>query len=890
MENIKEILKVQGFNENDLVGFGIKDAVMPKPHDWHVQRKSIGQVIRKIESDQRKNENYYISHAIHSGKRYKYQKHDYCEIVELVIDIDYGEHHKQKSIFDTKEEALRAAGKLPMATLIIHTGGGLQVHYRFKCRYKLPEYQERYENLSKRLADYISADSCHATGHTFRLAFTTNYKKGAPVRPVEIEELNPHIEHSIEDLEEWCEKHGVPKSSISKPKAKSKISRGRKMKTRKKNPGRDRSALVYKTIERIVRKHPEVTEKEACDHLKNNSLYNHYVAKKGREMARMFFKQDFRRIKYKLTSARIPKPPNEVVKLKHEPGITTQLYKARKLFDKKVFDTNNPRMTMSLALMERLYLSGKKSILNFPCASGKTTAAIILAAAYAAPDNRMWVVTQKVQDVKRIAEQLCEIGADALEWHGRVPDCPVPREEFVSKKAKGLCGSCADKCTAQHKYLSKTPWDNEDCSILVTTHSHWQAAISNEKIGPSVKFVIVDEAPALMEYFVLDDEIESNILSLFKDSAEFACAFKEDLAFIKRMCKDGGCHKIPSLNIIRKSRKINQYIHKLLQGESISVELFGQIKSFINFFNTDEIYGMSELVNGKFKTTFIRGEVDLRTPIPHMVLDGSALMNDVYWEGFKIYECEDLKQKYPNTTIDVVDENPSKTKLRTRECFDVLLAKVQQSIEAHPHVLESKAPVVIFRNKKITNDKELAENVESLHKMIGGMELPLIDMCRGEHIGSNKAQDAVFCAVGMSLFNTISYYVLRTALVTHSEITPERIWKVLFNVPSMKSNGGFADFDIQQTYCRTVVVDLYQTIMRGCVRINPEAHYNVVCVINGPEIFQILSNELEGATFNYEHSDVVKALLEGKSDTAIQRESGIKRERLMNLKIQLNLS
>ena len=890
MKNIKEILEVQGFNENDLVGFGIKDAVMPKPYDWNLYRKSIGEVIRKIENDQRKNENYYISHAIHSGKRYKYQKHDYCEIVELVIDIDYGEHHKQGSIFDTKEEALRAAGKLPMPTLIIHTGGGLQVHYRFKCRYALPEYQERYEDLSKRLADYISADSCHATGHTFRLAFTTNYKKGAPERLVEIEELNPHIEYSIEDLEEWCEKHGVPKVSISKSKAKSKRSKGRKMKTRKKSSGRDRSYLVFNEIERIVRKHPEVTEKEAYDHLKNKLMYNHYVAKKGRAMARTFFKQDFRRIKYKLTSARIPQPPNEIVKLKYNPDISKELHSTRRIFDEKIFDTFTPRLTMSLALMEQLYLSGEKSILNFPCASGKTTAAIILAATYATPDNRMWIVTQKVQDVKRIAEQLREIGADALEWHGRVPDCPVPREEFVSKKAKGLCGSCADKCTAHHKYLSKTPWDNEDCSILVTTHSHWQAAISNEKIGSSVKFVIVDEAPALMEYFVLDDEIEGSILSLFKDSAEFACAFKEDLAFIKRMCQDGGCHKIPSLNIIRKSRKINQYIHKLLQGENISVELFGQIKSFINFFNTDEIYGMSENVNGKSKTTFIRGEVDLRTPIPHMVLDGSALMNDVYWEGFKIYECEDLKQKYPNTTIDVVDENPSKTKLRTRECFDVLLTKVQQSIEAHPYVLESKAPVVIFRNKKITNDKELAENVESLRKMVEGMELPLIDMCRGEHIGSNKAQDAVFCAVGMSLFNTISYYVLRTALVTHSEIASERIWKIVFNVPSMKNNGGFADFDIQQTYCRTVVVDLYQTIMRGCVRINPEAHYNVVCVINGPEIFQILSNELEGATFNYEHSDVVKAILAGMSDTEIKREYDIKRNGLANLKAQLNLS
>ena len=601
--------------------------------------------------------------------------------------------------------------------------------------------------------------------------------------------------------------------------------RNRKIR-RKKSTGEDRSNQLFTIIEEMIEAKPDITEKEVHKRLKDKRLYNHYVAKGGRKSAREYFRQDFRRIKYKQINSRIPAPPNEVVKLAymHEP--TEELKATRKLFNKKVFDTGTPRLDISLSLMEELYLNGEKSILNFPCASGKTTAAIILAATYASSKNRMWIVTQKVQDVKRIAEQLRSLGANALEWHGRVEDCPVPRKMLVTKKAKEFCTICTKKCTAHHKYIAKSPWDNEDCDILVTTHSHWQATISYEKFNSSIKFVIVDEAPGLMEYFTIDEEIREDILSLFKYNARLASYFKTDLDKVKHKCDDGGCHRIDSFDCIRKSQEISQCIHKLLEDEKISLELFGLIKSFISFFNSEEIYAMTQRLGNDYKTTFIRGEVDLRTDIPHMVLDGSALMNDVYWEGFKIYECDDLKQRYPHTTIDVVDDNPSKVKLRRSETFNSLLEKVKESIEKHPSVLKDKAPVIIFRNKELSNDKELLNNIQSLQEMVSQMGLPLIDMCRGEHIGSNRAQDAVLCAIGMSLFNDIAYYVLRTALVTHSGIGAKRIWKIRFNYPNLK-NGGFADAEIQQTYCRSVVVDLYQTIMRGCVRLNPEAHYNV---------------------------------------------------------------
>jgi len=885
MFNIKDILVVQGFRNDDLVRFAIKDATMPNGYNWNQNSYSIDRVIREL-ANQKNHLNYYISHARHSGGNFT--KKNFSEIVEMVIDIDYGPYHNKPSEYDTKTEALAAAMKLPKPTMVIHTGGGLQVHYRFRSRLKLPEYQKRFEQVSQDLAYHIGADSCYATGHTFRLTFTKNHKAKAPVRDVEIEEVNKNVDYTLEELEQWCTDHGVKKYTKATPKTKNK--RNRKMK-RKKPIGEDRSAQLFRMMERMIQAKPDIKEKEVFNFLKTKPIYNHY-SEKGK-ISKTLFKQDFRRIKTKITKCRIPNPPNKVVKLKYEDNDLKELMPTKEIFDEKVYQTND-RIKMSLSLMEQLYLAEGKSILNFPCASGKTSAAIILAARYAAQKNRMWIVTQKVKNVKEIAEHLRDMGANAIEWHGWNDECPTPWKEFMKKKAKKSCSECQEKCTASHKYLSKTPWDNEEYDILVTTHSHWQATVASEKFNSSVKFVIVDESPTFMEYYTLDKAAINSISDIFKYNKELVCDFRNEINFIRNMCRDRWCHEIPKLNSIRKSREINQCIYKMLHEGEISSEKFEQVRSFINFFNTEEIYAMLERSDGEYKLKFIRGVVDLRTSVPHMVLDGSALMSDVYWEGFNIYECDELKQAYSNTTIDIIGGNPSKSFLSDKKHFNDLQKVTIESIKKHHHVLVSKAPVVIFRNKELDNDEKLKENINQLHAQVEELGLVLVDMCRGEHIGSNRGRHAVLCAIAMGLFNPTSYYVLRTALSTHSDIPADRIWRYKFGKPTdkpkMKTNGGFADFEIQQTYCRSVVVDLYQTIMRGCVRVEPTAHYNVVCVLSGPEIIDILKRELPKATFNFELAEVITALYAGKSDTEIKNEFKIGRDRLENLKESLNIS
>lgn len=200
--------------------------------------------------------------------------------------------------------------------------------------------------------------------------------------------------------------------------------RNRKIR-RKKSTGEDRSAQLSRIMEKMIEAKPNITEKELFKYLKNKPIYDYYSknGKKGKQL----FKKCFRQIKYTMYKGKIPNPPNTVKKLKYDGNISEELMATKKAFDERIFQTND-RIEISLSLMERLYLSGEKSILNFPCASGKSTAAIILAATYASPENRMWIVTEKVQDVCCIATNLKVLGANAVEWHGRPSYCQHPKK------------------------------------------------------------------------------------------------------------------------------------------------------------------------------------------------------------------------------------------------------------------------------------------------------------------------------------------------------------------------------------------------------------------------------------------------------------------------------
>lgn len=862
--DIEDFFKAAGFRNEDTIIHASKDS---SGRFWRPVPQTVENYADYIQNTVAlPKHNFYYSHATHCGEvneRYiAILKEDFFnEIVCLVIDIDYGVHHHD-AFYKDLPEARTAAAILPRPTVVIHSGGGLQLVYRFRNRLNGLEGRSRYKAVYRTMGGQVHSDSCQGIGHCFRLPFTVNYKDGVEPRSVEILEMNPSVDYTLEELEKYCREHHF--SGPSQGKVKASLIAVKKARKKKRKTGPDNSKDAFFQIDSLLNLFPNMQERYLMAKLKTKPCYEHY-RKFGKDADKRC-RQDIRRIRIKLTKEKRPSPPNKVKKLKYENELVSELVCQKRSLFNEIYDTSaNERITIALSLMEKLYLDRKKAILNFPCASGKSTSAMIIASAYASSENRFWIVTKKIEEVRHIAKNLRQLGTNVQEWHGRPRECSVDYYEFLKARKGEFCRKCAAPCTAQKKYVSRDIWDYPEADILVTTHAHWAAAVIQDKIPSSVKYVIVDESPSLMEFFLLNQEKMDSFRNLFSENKKLLDIFDVDITFLRNMLSDGGCKRIPQLSTLFSSEDIRKCLYKLLDDEKIAPETFEQMQIFLDFFSSSEIYGMQEFQNGRWNMTFIRGQVNLHTKIPHILLDGSALMSDVKWEDFSIYTCGELKQEYPNTTVEVINGNPSKTFLANPENFSLLAERVLRTCETNTNLL-------LFHNKELDRDTVLKENITRLRdELRNRAHVNLIEMNRGEHIGSNKGRLAQVTAVCMSLFNNIAYYVLRTALVTHSDVLSENIWNERFKYPAMKRNGGFSFPALQLSYCRAIAIDLYQTIMRGCIRDNPSERYKVICILSGLDIITVLQEELPGAVFHYENEEIVRALLEGTSDSEIIR-------------------
>ena len=592
--SLYEVLSAQGFNENDRINF------FTKPREGNVKNESLffSDVISQLKPPP-DDLNCYLSHACHNGNTY-FHEEDYVAIPELVIDIDYGECHKKKSEFNTKEEAEAALCRLPQPTIVIHTGGGFQVHYRFSRRLG-PDCFQRYKDLAQRMIKVVGGDSCYSVGHVFRLPYTWNLKDDFPARKADVHEFNPEIEYSLEQLEVWAEKHAP--ALVKKGKTEAERIRRKKSKLKSATGmGEDRSQKCFYFIEEFLQRNHDAEERTIIAAVKNHPFYNHY-AERG-DQAEDLCRQDIRRIKRKLTEDKWPKPKNEIVLLAYNgEQPSKRLVSVKQRFDELIYLNDNPNFVATLHFLEDCYINKRQAIMDFPCGAGKTTASIELIAAYARPKNRFWFVTEKIEEVKAVAEKLRSLGVKAVEWHGRPEGvCPISRMDFKKKKAKLWCGECQSPCTAKVKYTSTDKWDNEEYDVIVTTHSHWQAAIAAEKIPACVKCVIVDEAPSLMEYYVLTPDRKASIEKFFADDPHMAEIFNSEINTIKHSLEGGDCLKVMIRNTTKHKADICKYAYKRWVQELFSTEELDELLTFLNFFACDgEVYGMIERPDGVYK-------------------------------------------------------------------------------------------------------------------------------------------------------------------------------------------------------------------------------------------------------------------------------------------------
>lgn len=347
---------------------------------------------------------------------------------------------------------------------------------------------------------------------------------------------------------------------------------------------------------------------------------------------------------------------------------------------------------------------------------------------------------------------------------------------------------------------------------------------------------------------------------------------KTDMIAVQQLLADHGCRRISQLKY--DFAEISRYLFMQFHKRAISVEAFEFALEFCQFFGRNHnIFGIMKDQHYEF----IAGTVVLETSVQTIILDGSAKLQNTKWNGFSIIECDQLKTSYPNTHIHCILDNPTKSKLSDKKVF-------QKIIDATDELLtKPDIDAIVFLNKNLSTEPNLARSVECLKQVLTDKKSNVILLPRGLHVGSNAGRTSQFTVVAMSLFRTVSAYALQTAIYHNEEIETERIWgeavfsgkKVL--IPKFCRDGSFADKKINLQYLKTLERDLYQAIMRGCIRENSDAEYHVIALINIPQLVNLLKIDLPECCIHFLENEVLNLYFQGYTESEIAEKTGLAR-------------
>ena len=199
----------------------------------------------------------------------------------------------------------------------------------------------------------------------------------------------------------------------------------------------------------------------------------------------------------------------------------------------------------------------------------------------------------------------------------------------------------------------------------------------------------------------------------------------------------------------------------------------------------------------------------------------------------------------------MIKANPSKNKLSKTTIAEKLKSLSEKLL--HP---EDKA--IIFQNKIPVS------SVNTLKEFADKKGVSYVVMQRGEHIGSNSGKQCNKAIIAMSIFTTIPDYALKASIVNDKEIPGEDIFDSYRerNYPAY-GRDGFRNKDINQQFILAVERDLYQAIMRGCIRENNTDSYDVIALIESYSVIAYLMNDLPGVKILTEDDDILNLFLQG---------------------------
>lgn len=860
IKNIKHFFQLLGFRKEDLVCFGASG------HDLPFSRRlaTVKEICDECKLEDAQNYNLYYS--ISSFKTNTNSKESNVrKVFEFVLDVDYGEHHRRKQ-FQNYDSALEyIKGALPPATIVVHTGGGFHLHYKLKKPIVSAADKKKYKALALTITRHRNVDCCCSLEHLFRLPFSNNIKAGAEIRKVSILEVHPEIAYSLDDIQKTF--LGID-CTLDEPTEKDFQKHSIAIQRKTVLDSYDRSAAAFRLYMSLMNQFPTISDKVLETAVASDPvLFDHYHSD------RHAVRRDIQRARAKFAEDSLESVLS-VEKINVQGHDLSKFEGVRTLFDASVFSSRLPKIDATLSIIDKCYMERRKAILSLPCSSGKTFSALIFAAAQSSPECRFWLVSEKIESCKRNADILSRLGANVASLHGRdAAICEVPEKTFFHGNKREFCAECEHQCGAEIKYCAEEyRWDLPDADIVCCTHKHYKNALIAGELPQNLRMVIIDEAPELLEQFSFNDGDLNKIYSLLADNP-LLMEFRQDMENIKALLADHSCRKIPSVRLVQSEiDEVIRFLFMQFQRRRISVEDFDFCLEFFQFFKNNNIFGMHE----GDSYNFMAGEVNINSPVQTIILDGSAKLQSIKWNDFTILECDQLKQSYPNTTIHCILQNPTQSNLADRGNFEAIL-------NATDHHVQTNSTALLFTNKNWQDNQNLYGNISRLLRLIHQKGCSLITLSRGEHIGSNSGREADISIIAMSLFSKISTYVLRTAIVLDEEIEKDRIWNVRTTqgkttiIPRFSRDGSFFDKKINTEYLKSLERDLYQAILRGCIRDDSSAEYKVIALVSIPQLINLLKMDLPDAIINFVDNEILNLYFQGYSETKISQMTGIPR-------------
>lgn len=868
ISNLQEYFERLGFSDDDTIAIDVKPA---KAGRWQTYIWLLGEVLA-IGSDAIFAADscvYYACASFQEGSRNR-KKESVKSVKELVIDIDF------KAIdFEDRDNAEKLADvlveTLPEPTVKVHSGNGLHLHYALIDSAGNPGVdKDDFESVYKRVIEYFNSQfpnhidkSVWGCNHLFRLPFSHNCKDVLNPKPVTI-------------LASSCRKYTLADfaalipSEIEMPL----LSRTEEVRhtiravSRREltKCGIDRSKAIFAIVNRVMELFPTAGDTTLISVIKEfPELTERY--KNDDKM-----REDVRRIMIKSHSAITSILPVETMRLIDGYQYDIELGVKRELFDKNIFSTlgtNESKFDAMLQIYDRLFDDAKSGIISVPCSSSKTFSALIYVSSIADRlkqyHEKIWFVSEKIDDCRRNAEVLTALGARAIAYHGQPQSCNVQRREFLAGQP---CKSCETPCGAVNRYLHGLAVTLNKCEVLCCTHKFFANELAKGN-DPNATLIVIDESPSLLESYELDSNTVSTIKDHLSRATYLDTLFEHELRKIKDVCIDKGTYRIEPLELDDFTDSIKLAHMNAQRGYSGSIEKLESVLGFFTFFNySDNVFG-TKIGDGHFK--FLAGKIDISLPNSIVwILDGSAKNQLTKWQDMTVIEVPDLQVSFPNLKVNLIPGNSTKSALgrtRTRRALVDSTSKIPAG------------NTILFSNK--TPDGDALKTVDDVASVLTAKGNTIINMTRGEHIGSNKGRAANSNLICMSLFSDVADYALRASIYYNREFRESDLYGTQISKDGTEfqyvrmNNGGFENLMLRNIMTRSIERDLYQAIMRGVIRDNPQADYTVVAIVSDQAIITTLAEDLPEATITCQGQEIIELWLSGMANKDIAVRLGI---------------